>query len=175
MIPLALRLKAARALGGYESAVELAKAIDTPGLGVGPLRAMEQGKREARVTELIAIAAACGLREDFFDLPLERERTLPDVASRVRAARILGGYSSVEVFAATLDRDGLGDRTLRAIESGKRAATKDELATIATACGVPATFFAPDFFSAESENPDVRRLETKVDALLGHLGVRDGR
>jgi len=174
MIPVANRIKAARALAGI-TVEELAERIDREGLGLGPLKATEQGRRQPDTAELRTIAAACNLREDFFELRVETEVVeAPSVGDRLRAARALGQFSSVEALAAELPA-GLGDGTLRAIEQGRRTPTTDELAVIARACKIPPTFFSADFFKAESENPDARRLEEKLDALMAHLGAGAAR
>lgn len=171
MIPLANRLKAARALGGFSTAADLARAVETPGLAEKTLRRFEQGKGDPSTDQLSAIAAACGLRKDFFEMQVEREATPgPSVSARVKAARALAEMT-VEELATAIGSRGLGVGPLKAIEQGRRDAAPHELVAIARACRVPTTFFDGAFFRAEAENPDVRRLEEKLNTLMAHLGA----
>lgn len=79
-------LKAARALAGF-SVDELAAAIDRRGLGVGPLKAMEQGRRWPQEGELRIIARACSIPEDFFYRRFLGEDTLGYRLRRLRQSR----------------------------------------------------------------------------------------
>ena len=68
-----------------------------------------------------------------------------DLPRRLRAARALAGYSTVEALARALDEPGLGARTLRAIEQSKRDPAPRDLRVIADACGVSIEFLTgPD-------------------------------
>lgn len=65
-IPLTQRLRAARELGGFRSADQLAAAIGEVGLSGRTLRSMESGVRKPRPMELRRIAEACGVPYAFF-------------------------------------------------------------------------------------------------------------
>lgn len=75
------RVKAAMALAdvGWD---ELAQRIDQPNLGVTTLRTTA----EFRPYVLAAIAEACGVREDFFELPLVAD-TAPDLEGDIADLR----------------------------------------------------------------------------------------
>src|SRR3954452_13743388 len=64
---IARRVRAARAYAGL-SVNELANQI---GLGLQTIKRIESGKRTARRFEIWAIAEACGLPRDFFEIDLE--------------------------------------------------------------------------------------------------------
>jgi transcriptional regulator with XRE-family HTH domain len=84
----ARRVRAARAYAGL-SVNELAEQI---GLGLQTVKRIENGKRGALTHELWAIAQACGLPREFFDLDLDLlsnrasrlERTLTQVETRLK-------------------------------------------------------------------------------------------
>src|SRR5690349_6833259 len=79
----ARRVRAARAYAGL-SVNELASRI---GLGLQTIKRIECGKRTARRFEIWAIAEACDLPRDFFELDLEllsrRAAMLQDTLTRV--------------------------------------------------------------------------------------------
>lgn len=91
-----------------------------------------------------------------------------DLARRVKAARALAGLNSVKALADAIGQGGLSTKTLRAIEQGKRHAEPRELAAIAEACGLPASFFRIDFSATPTRPNDLEErlasLEQKVDA-----------
>lgn len=86
----ARRVRAARAYAGM-SVNELANRI---GLGLQTIKRIECGKRSARRFELWAIAEACGLPREFFEIDLEllnrQASLLNDTLARVdeRLARL---------------------------------------------------------------------------------------
>jgi transcriptional regulator with XRE-family HTH domain len=63
----ARRVRAARAYAGL-SVTELANRI---GLGLQTIKRIESGKRTARPFEVWAIAEACGLPREFFEIDLD--------------------------------------------------------------------------------------------------------
>jgi transcriptional regulator with XRE-family HTH domain len=63
----ARRVRAARAYAGL-SVTDLANRI---GLGLQTIKRIESGKRTARRFEIWAIAEACGLPREFFEMDLE--------------------------------------------------------------------------------------------------------
>lgn len=67
-----------------------------------------------------------------------------EFARKVRAARELAGLRSAEALAEAIDEAGLGVRTIRAIEQGRRYVQASELTAIARACGVSVDFFRAD-------------------------------
>lgn len=164
---LSRRLKAARALADLTTA-ELASLLP-PGLGVGPIKAVEQGRRGLSQEEALAIEAACGVEPGSIG-EADAEPGV-GISRHVRAARCLGGFASAEALAAAIDARGLGVGTIRAIERGAREPSVGELKLIAAACDVPLAFLSPSFFERRSEDPDTRRLEAKLDALMRHLGL----
>lgn len=89
-IEIARRVRAARAYAGL-SVKELATRI---GLGLQTIKRIEAGKRTARRFEVWAIAEACGLPREFFEVDLDmlsRQATvLQDTLARVdeRLARV---------------------------------------------------------------------------------------
>jgi transcriptional regulator with XRE-family HTH domain len=93
----ARRVRAARAYAGL-SVQELADGI---GLGLQTIKRIEAGKRSARRYEIWAIAEACSLPRDFFEIDFgllcERAETMDALLRRVddRLAKIerLGGPS----------------------------------------------------------------------------------
>lgn len=69
------RTRAARELAGIRSHAEFAKKIAQRGLSASNLRAMERGERPVGRADKFAIADACGLVADWFDI---------DIAAAVR-------------------------------------------------------------------------------------------
>lgn len=67
----ARRLKAARALGGFDSQGALADALTLPRFGERTIREVELGKRPLFEHEAGAVAAACGISAAFFTIDLE--------------------------------------------------------------------------------------------------------
>jgi transcriptional regulator with XRE-family HTH domain len=80
---IARRVRAARAYSGL-SVNDLADAV---GLGVQTIKRIESGKRTARPFEIWAIAEACKLPREFFDLDF-RELSLAASAQSEMLARI---------------------------------------------------------------------------------------
>jgi hypothetical protein len=64
-----------------------------------------------------------------------------ELRRRMRAARVLAGFRSTEKLAAAIDEPGLGGRTLRNMEQGKRVGARRDLRTVAEACGLPLAWF----------------------------------
>lgn len=68
-----------------------------------------------------------------------------DIGRRIRAARALAEFPSVDDLARAIDESGLGTKTLRAIERGERPAQPRDLRAIAAACDVSVEFLTgPD-------------------------------
>lgn len=93
---------------------------------------------------------------------------------RIRAARALAGFDSVDDLAAHVD---MGATTLRKMERGERPVRPRELREIAEACGLPYEFFTEDFERlgagpAEGVEDRLSALEEAV-SLLADPGVRD--
>jgi transcriptional regulator with XRE-family HTH domain len=80
---VARRVRAARAYAGL-TVVELA---DRLGMGVQTIKRIESGRRTARVFELAAIAEACELPREFFELDFQ-EMWQQAAAQRELLARI---------------------------------------------------------------------------------------
>jgi transcriptional regulator with XRE-family HTH domain len=80
---IARRVRAARAYAGL-SVSELASRI---GLGLQTIKRIESGKRTARRFEVWAIAEACNLPREFFEIDLDllnrRAATLQEALARV--------------------------------------------------------------------------------------------
>lgn len=93
-----------------------------------------------------------------------------DVARRVKAARMLAGYSSVKKLAAAINEKGLSGGTIRKYEEARRTPIRtSELYAIAEACGLPLEWFYVDLAeAARSMRPEVARLPP----LTGELGRR---
>ena len=87
------------------------------------------------------------------------------IRRRVKAARALAGLS-VGQLAKRLDEPGLGERTLRDLESQKgRSFYRRELRAIAEACGLPYEFFTMDFSAAREDSLE-GIIEAKVEAAV---------
>lgn len=98
---------------------------------------------------------------------------------RVKAARALGGFGSVDALAAEIAKSGpgLGAKTLRKIEAPRdpRIATGHELNRIAEATGVSPAFFAMDLAVAPVTDPERDTLDKIGRVLLGVLSRPEGR
>lgn len=67
--PLHRRLRAARALAGYDNQIEFVELI--PGMSSrGPINKIENGRQKPTAAQLIAWARACGLPLEFFFVDL---------------------------------------------------------------------------------------------------------
>lgn len=97
-------------------------------------------------------------------------RSNDGLARRVKAARALADLT-VEELAAKLARPGLGCGPIKAVEQCRRGLSTDETRAIAVACRVPIGFFDEGYFSGVADDPVMRRIEAKCDALLRHLGL----
>jgi transcriptional regulator with XRE-family HTH domain len=103
-----------------------------------------------------------------------------ELGARVRAAR---AYADDMSQPALADQIGMGERTLREIESGRRQLQGFEqqvlIQSVASATGLPAAFFTADFRELERAgqvNADVDTLReiadiltTAADRVRGHL------
>lgn len=122
-VRLARLLRAARALGGFGSADDLARALRTPGLGVGPLRLMEtgRGKRWAQQGELRVIASTCGVAPDFF----YRQFLLNDwTGLRIRRVRETLGATFADLADALIEWFEVRDNEWR---PGERSSFQPEM------------------------------------------------
>lgn len=100
-----------------------------------------------------------------------------NVTRRIKAARALKGFRSTAALAKELDA-GLGDKTLREIESGKRPILERELREIAGACGVPYEFFTVDFdrLPELTDKPSVESTgEAIADYVIQRIATADGQ
>jgi transcriptional regulator with XRE-family HTH domain len=88
---IARRVRAARAYAGL-SVAELANRV---GLGLQTIKRIESGKRNARPFEVWAIAEACELPREFFDLDFQ-ELCSAVAAQREMLARIDGRLDKLE-------------------------------------------------------------------------------
>jgi transcriptional regulator with XRE-family HTH domain len=91
--------------------------------------------------------------------------------ARLRAARHLAGFNSVEDLAKALGQRGLKTTVLREIETGRRRGDLRDLREVADRCRLPVEFFTADFsrLAEISEDPGkviARRLRS-VDARSG--------
>jgi transcriptional regulator with XRE-family HTH domain len=77
---------------------------------------------------------------------------------RLRAARHLAGYTSVEDLANALNQPGLKATVLRAIEREERPGRFPELREIADCCGLPVEFFTADFSKLASISGEPREI-----------------
>lgn len=98
------------------------------------------------------------------ELPSAERARREELARRMRTARAYANLNSVEALAEAISEDGLGVRTLRGIEQGKRPARKRELAAIADACGLPVTFFTDADPFAKPEQLAEDRVAREVQA-----------
>lgn len=108
-----------------------------------------------------------------------------ETARRIKAARMVAGIASASALAERIGSRGLGDKTLRKIESGVRPARLHELQRIASACGLPVAFFTLELDElgqrlADDSPPDIEaaiaavipEIESVVTArVLRRLGV----
>jgi transcriptional regulator with XRE-family HTH domain len=101
-------------------------------------------------------------------LPPDEQARRDELARRIRTARAYANLTSVEALAEAISEDGLGVRTLRGIEQGKRPARKRELAAIAEACGLPATFFTDEdpFAKPGDEDRIAQEIQANRDVLM---------
>ena len=100
-----------------------------------------------------------------------------DLARRVRAARALAGFESVEALADAIGQRGLSARTLRNIEQGRRHAEPRELAAIAEACDLTPQFFRLDFsapLSAHENDTRLENVETQIASLWENVTQQRG-
>lgn len=75
---------------------------------------------------------------------------------RVRAARVLAGFDTVEELSFVLNVAGLGTKTLRKVERGERQLRSMEAWALARVCGVRLSFFsAPRHALGAVENPQL--------------------
>lgn len=89
-----------------------------------------------------------------------------DVSRRIRAAREIAGFRSVEALAEVISQAGFGVKTLRAMERGDRVARPMELREIAGACGLPYAFFTMPFEVLDAVAADLP--EQELLAREGH-------
>src|SRR3954451_17915597 len=88
---IARRVRAARAYSG----MSVSDLADVVGLGVQTVKRIEAGKRTARPFEIWAIAEACALPREFFDLDF-KELWSAGSAQRQMLARIDGRLDKLE-------------------------------------------------------------------------------
>lgn len=101
-----------------------------------------------------------------------------DVSRRLKAARMLGGYSSPAKLAAAIGREKFGARTIRSIEEGDRPLEDYEAAWVATACQIDAAFFTVDLEDLpQPEAPSVTRAAeaSEVELLEAALALARAR
>lgn len=96
-----------------------------------------------------------------------------DIRRRIKAARALAGYSVSDLAERTAEQ-GLGERTLRKMESGERPARRMELDQIAVACGLPPAWFTADLsrlgeLAVEAPNGAATDLEATLQDVLDRL------
>jgi transcriptional regulator with XRE-family HTH domain len=94
-----------------------------------------------------------------------------DLAARVRAVRAYANFTRKEL-AAAIDRPDISERVLAGFENPyKTAPSLEQLDVIASACGLPPTFFEIDFAQANDVAPSLRatlqELRVALDAVLG--------
>ena len=87
--------------------------------------------------------------------------------ARLRAARHLAGFNSVDELADALNQRGLKSTVLREIETERRGGELRDLREVADRCGLPVEFFTADFsrLAEISEEPGkvIARRLTSVD------------
>jgi hypothetical protein len=88
----------------------------------------------------------------------------PSIATRVRAARVIGGYNRPQDLAAAIGGRGLGATNLYKIERGERAPAVRELYDIAAACGLELEFFTADFERLREISEDPRKVIARETA-----------
>jgi transcriptional regulator with XRE-family HTH domain len=94
-----------------------------------------------------------------------------EIRRRVKAARALAGIS-VKELAERINQEGLGERTLRALEGDAgRAWRPMELQAVAQACGLPYEFFTVDFSSVFDRE---LRVDDRLDELERRLRRLEG-
>lgn len=89
-----------------------------------------------------------------------------EIRRRVKAAREIAGLS-VEGLAKKIDQKGLGERTLRSLESPNNRPFKSmELKAIAEACNLPYQFFTVNFWEVlETNETRITKLEERMEQL----------
>lgn len=92
----------------------------------------------------------------------------PQIARRLRAARHLAGFKSVEALANALDQRSLGLTTLRGVERGEGTLDPMKRHAIAVACGLPDEFWTMDFHKAAEaleERSELSQLRVELTEL----------
>ena len=129
------------------------------------------GNAESATTVLAAYHTPCRL--PLYNAPMDDEGF--DVGARLRAARHLAGFRHQRDLALAIDQAGLGERTLRAIELGRRHATERDFRAIADACRVPLEWFTADFSRlAEISDPPREVLRAEREKVSARSAARSG-
>jgi hypothetical protein len=80
---------------------------------------------------------------------------------RLRAARQLAGFKSVDQLAKALNQRGLKSTVLRDMENGKRRGELRDLRVVADGCGLPVEFFTADFSRLAEISEDPGKVITR--------------
>lgn len=101
------------------------------------------------------------------------------IGARIRAARVLGGFSGVPALAAQLEAlglNGMGRTKLYEAERGEFVPAYHQLSEIATACELPVEFFSADLqrMGEISENPRTVIAEAIAAAVARSEARRGG-
>jgi hypothetical protein len=95
---------------------------------------------------------------------------------RMRAARALAGYKVMSDLAAAIPKDSqLGERKLRALESGEDPLRPPAMREIAAACGLPYEFFTTDLQALFAGLGPHQLLENRVNSLEAALAAVSAR
>jgi outer membrane murein-binding lipoprotein Lpp len=97
---------------------------------------------------------------------------------RMRAARALAGYKVMSDLAAAIPKESqLGERKLRALESGEDALRPPALREIAAACGLPYEFFTADLLTlfAGLADQQIQLLASRVNGYEAALATLSRR
>ena len=97
-----------------------------------------------------------------------------DLAARIRAARAYGDLTRRELVAA-INRPDVTERVLTRFEDPNSVVpTDDQLAAIASACGLPLAFFSTDLHNLDGARTDTSSLFEQLRAQLDLHAVHRG-
>lgn len=102
---LARRIRAAIALAGINGVPELARRLDTPGLGQDTLYAALAGRRHIGRHEVREIAAICGVPFEFFTEDLGALSHVRDMGLELAQLRGIAELREQEVLTAARQRE----------------------------------------------------------------------